>query len=79
MTTELVILLTFTGFILVGVFFNKDNGPRATFENSSPSLGARLERQLETGSGFQKTTLQYTGHLNVTWQKAPADKGAYVK
>jgi hypothetical protein len=79
MTTELVILLTFSAFILVGVFFNKENGPRATFEHASPSLGARLERQIETGSGFQKQTLQFSNNLNVTWQKAPKDQGTYVK
>lgn len=79
MTTELVLLLTISGFILMGVFFNKENGPRATFKNASPSLGARLERQIETGSGFQKLTLKYSDRENVTWSKAKNDKGGIVK
>lgn len=51
MTTELILLLSLTAFILFGVVLG-DNGIQATFRASSPRLGARLERNLATGVGF---------------------------
>lgn len=53
MTTELVILLSLFVFVLLGAFLGPQ-GPKATFEKAGPYLGARLERQLETGSGFRE-------------------------
>lgn len=58
MTTELVILLGIFAFLLVGVFFGESDSFRATFERSSPKLGARLERHLETGGGFAQKSLE---------------------
>ena len=52
MTTELVLLLTIFAFVLLGVFIG-DAGPIATFNNSAPRLGARIERNISVGSGFR--------------------------
>ena len=51
MTTELVILLSLFAFILFGAVMG-ENGPKATFFKASPMLGARIEKQIETGRGF---------------------------
>lgn len=51
MTTELVLLLSMFVFIVLGGFIG-DNGPRNTFRQSGPRLAARLERDLQTGEGF---------------------------
>ena len=51
MTTELVLLLSMFVFIVLGGFLG-DNGPRNTFNKSGPRLGARIERDIATGTGF---------------------------
>ena len=53
MTTELAILLGVFAFIILGSFYNKDHGVEATFKKAAPRLGARVERHLETGAGFE--------------------------
>ena len=50
MTTELVLLLSLTVFVLAA-FLGK-GGIGDAFENSAPKLGAQIERSIETGSGF---------------------------
>lgn len=50
MTTELVILLSITMFIILGAF----KAPPEAFKNAGPRLGARLEIQIETAPGFQQ-------------------------
>lgn len=55
MTTELILLLGLFAFILLGSFLNKDTGIEAVFKKSAPRLGARIEKHLETGSGFPET------------------------
>jgi hypothetical protein len=65
MSTELVILFAIFAFILTGVFVGP-NGPKTTFEKSAPKLGARLEKEIETGSGF----IQDAGSDGV-WIPAP--------
>ncbi len=52
MTTELVILLALSLFIIVGGVLHHESGVRATFLAAGPNLGARVEKHLETGSGF---------------------------
>ena len=52
MTTELILLLGLFAFILLGSFLNDRSGMEATFRKSAPRLGARIEKHLETGSGF---------------------------
>ena len=52
MTTEMILLLAVFVFILFGAF-KGENGPAATFSRATPKLGARIERHLETGSGFR--------------------------
>jgi hypothetical protein len=52
MTTELVILLALFVTVIVGVF----KTPAETFDNAGPRLGMRIEKQLETGSGFSDRT-----------------------
>jgi hypothetical protein len=51
MTTELVLLLAIYAFIVMGVFLG-DLGPLATFKNSGPRLGARIERNIAIGHPF---------------------------
>lgn len=52
MTTELVLLLSMFVFIVLGGFIG-EGGPRRTFEESGPKLGARIERDISTGAGFK--------------------------
>lgn len=51
MTTEIVLLLAIFAFIVMGVFLG-DLGPIATFRNSGPNLGAKIERQISIGHNF---------------------------
>ena len=53
MSTELIILLMLTAVILPGI----STVPRGTFINAGPYLGARIEKQLDTGAGFQEIAL----------------------
>lgn len=62
MTVELVILLSFVAMILGGIFTG-DNGLYGSFSESAPKLGARLEKQIETGAGFNDNT------PTITWEK----------
>lgn len=60
MTTELILLIGLFAFILLGSFLNPNSGMEATFKKSAPRLGARIQKHLETGSGFPDG-----------WQKPP--------
>lgn len=51
MTTEFVLLLGLFAFILGGAFLG-DNGPRKTFEQAAPRLGARVEQHINFGHRF---------------------------
>ena len=63
MVTELVLLLAIWAFIFLGVFLG-DLGPIETFKKSGPRLGARIERDIATGTGFfDKVKSQ-----NIPWQ-----------
>ncbi len=55
MFAEIVLLLALFVAVLMGVFLG-EGGPMDAFENSGPSLAARVEGQLETGSGFSHNT-----------------------
>lgn len=59
MTTELVIITLIGAFIMIGAFLG-ENGPRTTFAKSAPHLGARIEKHLETGSGFIDNAKQFS-------------------
>lgn len=52
MTTELVILLSLCVFVVLGIA----KKPESTFQSAGPKLGARLEKQIETGKGFTRAT-----------------------
>ena len=54
MTTELVLLLTIFMFVVIGIF----KTPTKTFEEAGPRLGIRIEKQIETGQGFNKKSLE---------------------
>ena len=60
MTIEYVLLLTATFAIGIKVF---TLAPGNAFRESGPKLGARIERQLETGGGFTPDGTK------VQWQK----------
>jgi hypothetical protein len=51
-TTELVLLLSISAFVLLGAFVGKGSGPKYAFLTGAPHLGARIEQQLTTGHGF---------------------------
>lgn len=58
MTLELIILLILNTFIFIlpsntSIFAT----PRNTFINAGADLGGRIERQLDTGAGFQTKAL----------------------
>jgi hypothetical protein len=63
MITELVLLLAIWAFILLGVFLG-DHGPIETFKKSAPRLGARIERDIATGTGFYDKVEKQT----INWQ-----------
>lgn len=52
MTTEAVLLLAIYAFVLLGVFLG-ESGPIAVFEQSTPRLAARIERDLSVGKDFR--------------------------
>lgn len=51
MTVEYVLLLC--AVFLIGLKFFVE-APRDAFKNSGPRLGARIEKQLQTGQGFKQ-------------------------
>lgn len=63
MVTELIIILTLF-FIVAGVFVGK---LQTTFKDSAPKLGARIEKQIETGSGFSEASQD--GRNPILWKK----------
>lgn len=65
MTTELALLLTVFMFVVIGVF----RTPTRTFEEAGPRLGLRLEKQIETGTGFN-TKSQQTPRP-ISWVRKP--------
>jgi len=52
MLTEYVILLIGVFFVVAGLVGRL----QVTFEESAPKLGAKIEKHLETGSGFSEAT-----------------------
>ena len=71
MTVELVLLLGLYAFIVLGALLG-DLGPLETFRKSGPRLGARIERNVETGYGF-RTSGDGQG---VNWVKPDGQGGA---
>jgi hypothetical protein len=65
MTTELALLLSVFMFVVIGVF----RTPTRTFEEAGPRLGLRLEKQMETGTGFN-TKSQKTPRP-ISWVRKP--------
>ncbi len=53
MTIEYLLLLFIFVFVLMGTLVN---GPRDSFLESGPRLGARIEMQIATGEGFKPKT-----------------------
>jgi hypothetical protein len=50
MTIEYVLLLTAMTMLVLKIFIS---APTEAFRNAGPKMGARVERQLETGAGFK--------------------------
>jgi hypothetical protein len=73
MTTEFVLLLGIYGFLLLGAFLG-DLGPIETFKKSGPRLGARIERNIATGTGFRDSPRDGKG---VNWVEPPRDGGTF--
>lgn len=71
MTVETVILFIVTLFILAGVFIG-EGGIETTFQKSAPVLGARVEKELETGGGFAQASQNATAP--VSWSARSGNK-----
>lgn len=52
MTVEYVLLLTIMTTFVVSLFTARDGAFTRTFNNSGPRLGARVEKLIRTGDGF---------------------------
>ena len=63
MTTELVILLSFVVLIMAAI----TGSLPSSFENSRGYLSGRLERHIETGTGFTRAG-------EISWTKPPAGR-----
>ena len=62
MSTEMLIIVMLGAFIAIGVFYSNDSSPRSAFLDAGPTLGLRLERNLETGAGFTDKSRE-TGNI----------------
>lgn len=72
MTTELLVLLFITLFVLFGVFWGPQ-GLKVSFDEASPKLGARMERYIETGASFVQAS-QATAEP-ISWGPPPMKGG----
>jgi len=59
-TVEYVLLLTITVMFMLSVFTTRGGALTSTFNNSAPRLGARVEKLIRTGEGFDPSGLQAT-------------------
>ena len=64
MTAELVLLLSFYAMFIMGVFVHPDWGLVQTFQQSLPTLSARIEKHVACGYRFWKSA-------DVKWGKPP--------
>jgi hypothetical protein len=55
MTVEYVLLLALFSSMLMGAIVK---GPYNAFTNAGPKLGARIEKHLSTGAGFESEATQ---------------------
>jgi len=61
MTTEFTLLLAIYGTILLTAFAG-DRGPIGVFKESTPRLGAKVERSISVGHGFTRSS-----GTNINW------------
>lgn len=66
MTTEYILLLALYTFLVLGAFLG-DKGPLAAFKDAGPRLGARVERNIATGTQFNKSP-KAGGGKNLVWE-----------
>ena len=52
MTAELVLLLSLSAFLILGVFIKPTDGFLDSFQGALPALSARIEYRVVTGHGF---------------------------
>ena len=65
MAIETILLYIVTIGILWGAFLNPESGLEATFRNAGPKLGYKIEKHIETGSGFAKASEEF--NHSITW------------
>lgn len=53
MMVEYVLLLTIISTLVLSMFTAGEGAFNKTFNNSAPKLGARVEKLIRTGDGFQ--------------------------
>ncbi len=73
MTAELVLLLSFYVFLVMGVFVHPKWGLTQTFQKSLPYLSARIEKHVACGGGFWESS-------KVQWKKplySPPDRSLF--
>ncbi|MGE3973862.1 MAG: hypothetical protein AB7F59_04975 [Bdellovibrionales bacterium] len=61
MVTEVIIILTLF-FVIAATMVGQ---LKTTFKGSAPKLGAKIEKHIETGSGFTEAT------SDITWRNPP--------
>ncbi len=66
MTVEYLLLTAIGALIVVKAFFG-DSGLPAAFQNASPKLAARIERNVETGAGFNSLSRNSEVKEAVLW------------
>ncbi len=56
MMVEYVLLLTILSTLILSLFTASDGAFSKTFNNSAPRLGARVEKLVRTGEGFNTSS-----------------------
>lgn len=64
MTVEYVLLLTIMTTFVVSLFTARDGAFTRTFNNSGPRLGARVEKLIRTGDGFDPDGAKASWRVN---------------
>ncbi len=74
MAIETIILFITTFFIIIGVFIG-NGGIETSFQEAAPKLGAKIEKHLETGSGF--TNASANAENPIGWSRKSGSGGGY--
>jgi hypothetical protein len=76
MAIETIILFIITFFVITGVFVG-EGGIETSFQEAAPKLGAKIEKHLETGSGFTEVSQDATNPIG--WSRKSGGGGYRVE